>query len=186
MVIEINTDKLLEMSLSADEFVYLTILNRGAIELFKEQPLNLNIDLEKLQTNGWVKLGEEDSVVLRDKFISSITGNFTRMWHDLLSRYPLKVTANGGVRILRAKEPDSKANEKAKGKYQKIVKEDIVKHNFIMQCLERELDIRRRGNSLGFMQMLETWLNNHSWEKYSDLSDTNSKSTESGRITRQL
>lgn len=187
MIIEINTDKLKELDLSADEFVYLTILNRGAIQLLKdtEQPLNLNIDLERLQTNGWVKLGEED-VMLRDKFVTSTTGNFVRMWQDLLSRYPLKVTVNGGVRILRAQDGESKANAKAKAKYQKIVQQDIVKHNYIIQCLERELDIRRRGNSLGYMQMLETWLNNHSWEKYSDLSDTNSKSTESGRITRQL
>lgn len=184
MVIEINLDKLTEIGLSPDEFVYLTLLSRGALEIYQ---LKLNIDLDKLQTNGWIKLGEDDKAMLREKFISETTDNFTRMWHDLLSRYPIKVNVNGGTRILRAKDPSSKANEKAKLKYQKIVKTDSIKHNYIMQCLERELEIRRRANSLGYMQMLETWLNNHSWEKYSDLSDTTTKSeSESGRITRQL
>jgi hypothetical protein len=185
MVIEINLDKLSELSLSPDEFVYLTLLSRGAVDSLQ---LKLNINFEELQTNGWVKLGEEGKAILRDKFVSSTVDNFTRMWHDLLSRYPIKVSSGNGIRLLRAKDPSSKANEKAKQKYQKIVKTDVIKHNFIMQCLERELDIRRRANSLGYMQMLETWLNNHSWEKYSDLSDTTSKQsdTESGRITRQL
>jgi hypothetical protein len=183
MVIEINLDSLEEMGLTPNEFVFLTMINQGADET--DLVKKLDIDLELLQTNGWIKVWEGKTVI-RDKFTGKTSSDFDRMWHDLLSRYPLKVNANGGVRPLRAKDPDSKANEKSKARYQKVVKSDIIKHNYIMQCLERELAIRRRSNSLGFMQMLDTWINNHSWEKYSDLSESDSKSTEGGRITRQL
>ncbi len=183
MVIELNLETLAELGLSPNEFVFLTMINRGADETDLVE--KLNIDLEVLQTNGWIKIWEGKTVI-RDKFNGNTAGDFNRMWHDLLSRYPLKVSANNGVRPLRAKDPDSKANEKSKIKYQKIVKSDIIKHNYIMQCLERELVIRRKANSLGFMQMLDTWINNHSWEKYSDLSESDSKSTDGGRITRQL
>ena len=35
-----------------------------------------------------------------------------------------------------------------------------------------------------YLQNLETWLNNHTWEKYEDYENTGS--TDSQRITRQL
>ena len=42
-------------------------------------------------------------------------------------------------------------------------------------------------DSLGYMQNLETWLNNHTWEKYEDINYDDTKSTEeTQRITRQL
>ena len=39
-------------------------------------------------------------------------------------------------------------------------------------------------DNLGYLQNLETWLNNHTWEKYEDINEN--KSEDSQRITRQL
>lgn len=181
MIIEIDTERLTNLGLSPDEYVYLSLLKSSQLELLK-----LNVDLELLQTKGWVKIGEEDDVTLRDKFDSLTISDFDQMWHGLLSRYPLKVINQGTVRMLRAKDPDSKANAKSKAKYQKIVGTDKEKHNRIIECLNRELDFRRKGNGLGYMQMLDTWVNNHSWEKYTDTNDTTEPEPNTGRITRSL
>lgn len=186
MIIEIDTEVLAELGVSLNEYLYLLLLSRKEID----SSLKLNVDLELLQTNGWIKIGEEDDVVLRDKsnslFTTDSQSEFDKMWHGLLSRFPLKVINNGQVRMLRAKDPDSKANAKSKAKYKKVVGTSQKKHDRIIECLDRELDFRRRGNGLGYMQMLDTWINNHSWEKYSDTNDTTEPESNSGRITRSL
>ena len=181
MIIEIDTERLTTLDLTPNEYVYLSLLKSGQLDSLK-----LNVDLELLQTNGWVKLGEDDEVTLRDKFDLSTISDFDQMWHGLLSRFPLKVINQGQVRMLRAKDPDSKANAKSKAKYHKIVGTDKEKHDRVIKCLERELDLRRKGNGLGYMQMLDTWINNHSWEKYTDTNDTTEPESNTGRITRAL
>lgn len=182
MIIELDTERLANLGLCPNEYVYLLLLSRKEIDL----SFKLNVDLELLQTNGWIKIEEDDDVTLRDKFNSTTISNFDQMWHGLLSRFPLKVINQGTVRMLRAKDPDSKANEKSKLKYKKIIGTDKEKHDRIIACLDKELDFRRRGNGLGFMQMLDTWINNHSWEKYTDTNDTIGPESDKGRITRSL
>jgi hypothetical protein len=182
--IEVDINSLIENDLSPDEFVYLSMLNHNDIDA----TVRLKVDFEELQTKGWIKIGEGDEVTLREKFNNTFVGSFDQMWHELLSHYPLKVITNGTVRILRAKDSESKANSKAKTKYQKIIGKNVAKHKEIISLLQRELDFRRRGNNLAYMQMLETWLNNYTWEKYKDTNDGESKSEsiEPGRISRQL
>lgn len=182
--IEVNINSLIDNDLSPDEFVYLSMLNQNDLSTVK-----LKVDPIDLQTKGWIKVGEGDEVTLREKFNEVFVADFDQMWHELLSHYPLKVISNGAVRMLRAKDSESKANAKAKAKYHKIIGKNATKHKEIISLLQRELDFRRRGNSLTYMQMLETWLNNHTWEKYRDTNDGESKSgstTEPGRISRLL
>ena len=107
------------------------------------------------------------------------------MWHGLLSHFPLKVNSKTGVRVLRAKDAMAKANEKARLRYQKYVGGNIHKHNEVIKALQTELDIRRKGDQLEYMQQLTTWVNNHTWEKYIGLDESNTESR-SIRITRQL
>ena len=56
-------------------------------------------------------------------------------------------------------------------------------HDHIIKCLKIQLEVEK--DSLGYMQNLETWLNNHTWEKYEDITYED-KSNETQRITRQL
>jgi hypothetical protein len=64
MIIEIDTEKLVNHGFTADEFLFLSMLNRD----HDSSDLKLIIDREKLQTNGWIKLGEEDEFTLIEKF----------------------------------------------------------------------------------------------------------------------
>ena len=106
------------------------------------------------------------------------------MFAELISTYPMKVmTTDRGVRVLHAKDPDSKANARCKAKYRKIVGDKLYKHKHIMKCLDTQLTMER--NNLAYMQNLETWINNHTWEKYENL-DENDTKQQTNRITRSL
>ena len=63
---------------------------------------------------------------------------------------------------------------KAKLKYEKIIGTDTQKHKFIIKCLINELELRKSTNTLGYMQQLQTWVNNYTWEKYEDVEDEQS------------
>jgi hypothetical protein len=183
MVIEINTDVLKKFGISADDFVYLYLLHATSYDLVSE--LELNPNTETLQTKGLIKLGEElQDHTVRQAFLDLFQDSFDRMWSELLSHFPLRVYNQGNVRVLRAKDALAKNNEKAMRKYYKVVGTDVTKHNRIVQCLKNELDLRKSTNTLGYMQMLNTWVNNHTWDQYEDISDESTSTT--GRITRKL
>tara|TARA_Y100000817_G_C16618708_1_gene438570 strand:- start:206 stop:526 length:321 start_codon:yes stop_codon:yes gene_type:complete len=106
------------------------------------------------------------------------------MWSELLSHFPLKVYNNGMMRVLRARDANAKANSKSKERYRRVVGEDLLKHKAIVKCLGNELELRKSTNTLGYMQMLSTWVNNYTWEKYEDIET--SSPNEPTRNTRQL
>lgn len=182
MVIEISIESLKNFGITADEYLYLSLLQNGSHDVIDS--LKLVVDLEGLQTKRLIKLGESpDKHIIRERFSSTTISSFDQMWSELLSHFPLKVYTNGGVRPLRAKDPNAAANKTARTKYQKYIKDSVVKHKEVIRCLQIELDERKRTNSLSYMQMLSTWVNQHTWEKYQDLKeiDTNER-----RITREL
>ena len=182
MIVEINTEILERFGITADDFLYLYLLHAKSYDCL--EGLTLNPDTESLQTKCLIKLGEElrDHVV-RQTFLDMFQASFDQMWSELLSHFPLKVYNNGMMRVLRARDAQAKANATPREKYRKVVGEDLVKHQFILKCLQNELELRKSTNTLGYMQMLSTWVNNYTWEKYEDIS--NSSPNES-RITRQL
>ena len=147
--------------------------------------LNLKPNLDELQTKGYVKLGETtDQHVVRQEFIDLFSNDFDQMFAELVGTYPMKVNSfRGGVRILHAKDPDAKANEKARNKYRKIIGTKAYKHKHIISCLNKQLAVEREN--LGFLQNLEVWINNHTWEKYENLEENDTKENTT-RITRSL
>ena len=182
MQIEIDTDVLKDLDISADDFVYLYLLHAKAYDVIHL----LKPDTEALQRKGLIKLGEEqEDNVVRQKFIDTIEDNFDRMWSDLLSHFPIKVYNQGQVRVLRAADSNARNNQKAKKAYQRVIGKNISKHKKIVQCLINELNLRKSNNSLGYMQMLQTWVNQHTWEQYED-ADVGRTQEQDRRITRKL
>ena len=182
MIIEINTDILQNFGITADDFLYLYLLHAKSYDCLEQ--LTLKPNTEALQTKGLIKLGEEpQDHVVRQAFLDMFQASFDQMWSELLSHFPLKVFNNGMMRVLRAKDAQAKANAKAKEKYRRVVGEDLIKHQFVVKCLQNELELRKSTNTLGYMQMLTTWVNNYTWEKDEDI-ETNSPNE--SRITRQL
>ena len=179
MNIEISTESLANLCISADEYLYLYLLHQKAYDILAT--LNLDVDTELLQTKGYLKLGQETSAhIVREPFYSHLESPFSQMWSELLAHFPLRVEQ----RVLRARDANAKANEKARIRYEKYLKGNVGKHKEVIKALQTELDLRRGDDSLKYMQQLTTWVNNHTWEKYIGLEDEQTKS--SRRNTRQL
>ena len=117
MIVEISTETLKEFGISANDFLYLYLVSNKYYEVIVE--LNLDVELEELQTKGLIKIGESlESHIVRDKFVNHNRIPDDQMWAELLSYYPLKVTGNNReVRVLRSKDAESSNNAPAKKKY---------------------------------------------------------------------
>ena len=182
MIIKIDTEILKSISISADDFVYLYLLyDKNYDALLK---LDLKPNADSLEQEGFVKLGETLEVhTVRQKFLDLFQSSFDAMWSELLSHFPLKVFGKDGTRILRARDANANSNDKAKKKYRSVVGNNKLLHKKIVTLLGVELRLRKQNNTLGYMRMLQTWLNGYTGEQYEDLEND----SETGdRITRQL
>ena len=70
------------------------------------------------------------------------------------------------------------SNDKAKKMYLSIVKNNKPLHDKIIKCV----DIQVRTTDIGYLQNLETWIRQRTWEKYEDLIIT---STEIEKKTKE-
>ena len=105
------------------------------------------------------------------------------MFTELLNAYPLKVSIkNGGYRILKAADPNARANNKSRDRYKKVVGTKRFLHDKIMKLLQVQLRVNR--DNLEYMQQLEVWINNHTWEKYINIDEHDTGSE--NRIIRKL
>ena len=183
MNVNIDFEILKQTKMSADDFLYLYLLYRKEYEYIPN--LNLKPNLDRLQTDGYIKLGETfDQHFIRQEFIDLFSSDFDQMFAELIGTYPIKVTtSNRGIRVLHAKDPNATTNLKCKLRYKKIVGGKLYKHKHIMKCLDNQLRIER--DNLQYLQNLETWINNHTWEKYENL-DENDTGEIKSRITRSL
>jgi hypothetical protein len=156
MKIEIEFDVLTDTKMSADDYTYLYIIYKKGFTLLNN--LNLKPDLERLQREGYVKLGESPaSHTIRQEFIDLFISDFDAMFTELCGTYPFKVNSPGrGVRVLHAIDPDAKSNDKARNKYRKLVKGKSHVHTNIIALLNVQLTIER--SNLAYMQNLETWI----------------------------
>ena len=181
MQLQIDVNLLIENGISADDFLALYAIYRKGFKTLDKLKLNPNWD--DLQSKGYVKLGDSvEKHVIRQEFIDLFSSEFDQMFAELLSVYPMKVRTNRGYRVLRAADPNCKSNAKAKAKYSRIVGTKKFVHDKIIKLLKVQLRVER--DKLEFMQQLEVWLNNHTWEKYINM-DENAGESEN-RITRRL
>jgi len=189
MKIELDLKLLEEIKLNANEYLALYLIWRKGYGYF--QSINLNPNWDKLQKDGWIICNTEEmpsllSYHVTDKFTDLFSCNFDAMFAELIAAYPMKVASpTRGIRVLHAKDPSSKANLKSKNKYRKIVKNKKHIHKQILLLLQKQLLVDR--DNLGYLQNLETWINNHTWEKYEEIDINDAKqSNKQQRTTRLL
>ena len=184
MRLEIDFEVLKLTKMSADDYIYLYIIYRKGFNYLNI--LNLKPNLDKLKENGYIEIGETpENHRVTQEFIDLFVSNFDQMFTDLVTKYPWKVSSPGrGVRVLHAVDPKAKSNIKARNRYKKIVDNKPILHKHIMQCLDRQLLVNK--DNLGFLQNLEVWINNYTWEKYENLNDYATENEQKPRITRSL
>ncbi len=183
MMLEIDFEVLKETKMSADDYIYLYIIYRKGFNYLNI--LNLKPNIDELIENGYLEAGDSaETQRVTQNFINLFVSNFDQMFTDLVNKYPWKVTSSRGVRVLHAIDPKAKSNDKARNRYRKIVNNKPVLHRHIMQCLDRQLLVNKED--LGFLQNLEVWINNYTWEKYENLNDYATENESKPRITRSL
>ena len=181
MTIEIDIKLLQDNDISADDYLALYAIYRKGYKTLSS--LYLSPNWEKLQSKGFVKLGEDiENHIVRQEFIDLFSSDFDQMFSELVSKYPLKVNSSRGIRVLHSIDPNSKSNEKAKSRYSRVVGTKRFIHNRIMGLLDKQLSIERER--LEYLQNLEVWINNHTWEKYANIEENGTESE--NRITRKL
>lgn len=100
------------------------------------------------------------------------------MFHKLIEIYPTSVKTNrGGRRALSVKDPNGIIASKLRKKWLAITKGDLEYQTKVLKCLKKEIEIRKRSGELAYMQNVETWLHNATWEKYEHLIDKDEDST---------
>ena len=182
MKIAVDLSLLKTAGLNTDEFIilyinYKKILNH--LDIYDKNTLSLY--LTTLKEHDWIT-DEDDRIKVSDKFFKFFISDFDSMFEELVNLYPHKVQTSRGVRVLRAKDAFAASNNKAKNKYKRIVGSNSHLHRYIISCLKKQLGAEK--DNLAYMQNFETWINNHTWEKYEDINLKNSE--DDRRITRKL
>ena len=173
MIIEIDLELLEEIDLHPNEYIALHCKHKS---IMMTESLDKSVNYNFLRIEGWI----DDDYELTDKWLDLFAADYDDLFKELIEAYPAVVESPGrGKRVLHAKDPDAYSNMKAKDRYRKITKEKVHVHKRIMQLLKVQLS---QGN-LGYLQKLETWLNNYTWEQYVDM---DLKDETNGRITRSL
>jgi hypothetical protein len=145
-----------------------------------EIPFVSTIDtIRKLEAEGFL-------TVENDEFhsTSKLIGLFEKddKFEEFYHKYPYKVRdAYGHQRILRVRNPLSISGRKLKQKWNRITKGNPEIIDQVIRGLENELKHRKEHGSMQYMQMLETWLNNGTWEAYLE-EDSSEKSEKSDKI----
>jgi|TARA_R110002020_G_scaffold137687_4_gene307108 hypothetical protein len=184
MNIEIDLSLLKENHLSPDDYIFLYLIWRKGFNTVESIPLR--IKATRLEHDGWITLNDEldhTKFVVQQKFKDLYLADADKMFEELVELYPFKVLSpTRGARVLRAKDPNSMSNKKAKNRYKRIIQNKPHLHRYIIKCLKTQLEHEK--DNLGYMQNLDTWINNHTWEKYEDV---NLKTNQDDRrITRKL
>ncbi len=166
MIVEMNTDYLIKSGLTANEFLLAFLVY--------ERDYN-TIETLKLH---YPKIIEEDFKTLIKKDYVSTTGN--RIGHtitkdfvnyvleldsfdSLLAKFPVYVTRDNG-----AKDYLRTDKERCRRKYNKLSRTKKSNHDFILECLNYELETRNRENSLKYMKRLPNWLDSREWESWAE------------------
>ena len=81
MTIELDLNMLQEVGMSPDDFTYLYLVYRKGQKIIPQ--LNLKPNLDNLQENGYVKLGETmNDHVVRHKFLDLFLADFDKMFNE--------------------------------------------------------------------------------------------------------
>jgi len=170
--ITIDLNQLIELKLTANQFVYLAVLYDQGYKVANILAKLNRQEKEYLISEDYIYEDLFGNIGMHDKSIKLFAGNedFDTLFEELYKAFPRKVPdGGGGFRVLRADSLDSKDAKTCKKKYFDIIKGDVKLHKRILQALETEK--RARKTSMQFMNNLETWLNQRVYEKYIGLEE---------------
>lgn len=126
-------------------------------------------ETQDLENKGFIKQEEGSEIyTLRTNAIELFQeDDLNTKFLEFYGAFPIKVPGrNGDYRVLRAKDHNSKLAQDIKTKYIKLIKKPGM-HQIIMQGLLNQLKVQK--NSLQYLQNIDTWINQRTWEKFIDV-----------------
>lgn len=176
MNVEINVEGLINNKLTASQYVMLVLLFESNTELFVNYIKLYGFaekELQGLVDQGYILSCDPKNpltciTIARDK-VRKLLGIEESYFTELFNVYPIKVSNGKSLRILRPTSLSAKSAIVCKEKYDRYIKGNPLKHKHVMDCLEKELDTRKRGGNLQYMHALETYINKNAWDAYEGL-----------------
>jgi hypothetical protein len=168
MVVEVNTDKILDFGISSDIYIMLYLIHKKnftvANKLLSKNPVLTKEVIEDLVNKRLIHnsntAGElnPQKILIRDVFVENVVKNPT-FYDEFLEHFPVKVTRPlGNIDYLRIDL------SRCKLLYNKITKGDRETHNNMIKYLDEEVKVRTQTNQMKFMKSLPKWLASEEWE----------------------
>lgn len=83
--------------------------------------------------------------------------------------FPHKVPTEFGFRPVSTTDPEGVSAKVTRGIWERVIKNKPYLPEKIIANLKRELVHRQAENSLGYLQNIDTWLRQATWEKWEDI-----------------
>jgi len=174
MLLEIDTNYLIQHQLTAHQFLILKLISDGDLKQLKTYLNNtltfnsFNKDARELYNKGYLVDPASEPIAFNKLTVSKKfreTISFIEdPFEEFFKAYPVKVLRpDGDYDYLRV---DQKRSKKI---YQNIINNNIVKHQFILRCLKSEIKDKAARGQMSFFKRMPTWLTSESWKAYEDI-----------------
>jgi len=166
MVVEINTDYLINSGLTANEFLLAFLVyerDYNTIETLKlNYPKTIEDNYKTLIEKDYVKkTGNRIGYTISQNFLDYVLE--LDSFDSLLAKFPVYVIRDNGSKDYLRTDKD-----RCRRKYNRISRTKKSNHDFVMKCLDYELKMRERENSLKYMKRLPNWLDSKEWEAWAE------------------
>lgn len=169
-LIQIDLDYLVEKELTINQYLSLMKLYLYQVEKRTLPIVVTKEDIQFLKEGEYLETsGDEVFLTAKGKDIFEFTED---LFVKFFETFPHKVPdGTGGYRILGTKSHETIMGSKMRNKWLSITKGNKPLQERIIRALQNEIRYRTRTHSLLYMQNMETWLNNGTWEKYEDVQE---------------
>jgi len=176
MVVDINTDFLINTKITADQYLLMSLVLADKQTILKDYCLVNNVTAEKilediaaLHNKGLIEgflMGSYDFKNIKPTAYLKQLFNGDDLFKEFLEAFPLKVIrTDGTVDYLRTDQSKARMLYLANTRGKKSI------HDHILKCLKQEVKYRESNGSLPFMKRMTSWLNSSEWESYEDQID---------------
>ena len=173
MLRDVNTEVLINLKINAHQFIIaILLMNKYYDHLDKYLNETDSVDtfpddLRRLSSKSLVAYHKDKpfnfkSIVVQPEFLRTLHKD--DIFEEMLQAYPIKVQRPDGVTAFLKRD-----KRLCKDLYYIITKDDRMKHEHIMLCLNTELKHREMSGSMQYMKTLQNWLSGREWENFEDL-----------------
>ena len=163
MDINFPINKLLDKGLIADDYTIALLLKEERFGLLNKYAKIAKAaffeSLKRLKTCGYVSYNTIGDIIpikeakVTDEFVNILSNGDN--FDEFYNLYPIKtIRIDGKVDYLRINKT------KCKIKYKKIIKNNLMIHDHIMDCLKLDIENRKKKNDMAYIKRMENWLAN--------------------------